>query len=389
MTRATRILLSARRGALRCALGVLLLVGLVQLGCGKGGGLAGATSAAGSDGGAGAPIVRTTDVGLVKATVTLEPPHPRLGDSLTLTLAVEAQPGVAVEMPPFGEALGRFSIVSFVPRAETTREGGTRASQRYVLDPPQSGKQRIPPLRLQYTDRRLGAALVDGGAPEPKELLTDEVPVDIAAVVPEGEAAAALRPLRGELPEGPGAAATAGLVALGIGVVVALLAGFFGVRAYRRRGRRKAVLGAYDVAVLRLRELTARGLPAPEAADGWYVELSGIVRRYIEDRYGLRAPELTTEEFLREVQRAPFIELRHRALLGTFLSTCDRVKFAGYRPGAAESQQALDEAARFLHESRAAGAGGAPGGPAGGGGPAGAGGTPGAGPSPGGAADAA
>ncbi len=93
-------------------------------------------------------------------------------------------------------------------------------------------------------------------------------------------------------------------------------------------------------------------MPEGEALDAWYVRLSSIVRRYLEDRFALRAPELTTEEFLRVAQRSVQLSAEHKALLTSFLADCDRVKFAGYEPGAEESKSVLEAARRFLLETR-------------------------------------
>src|SRR5438105_4285175 len=109
-------------------------------------------------------LVKTSSSGPVKATVSLSPQKPRLGDPLTLALVVEATAGVDVEMPPFGEALGRFGIHSFSPRKENLKDGGTRHIQKYVLDAPMSGRQRIPPLRIEFADRRPGAGTAQGSA---------------------------------------------------------------------------------------------------------------------------------------------------------------------------------------------------------------------------------
>jgi len=125
-----------------------------------------------------------TEEGPVKATVELAPLEPRLGDALTLTLTVEAQPDVTVEMPAFGEALGRFSIVDFTPRERTEPDGRSVQSQRYTLQAPMSGRQRIPPLRIEFLDQRPGHAAADG-TEEYRELLTDELAVTIVSVLPE------------------------------------------------------------------------------------------------------------------------------------------------------------------------------------------------------------
>ena len=68
-------------------------------------------------------VQRTTELGPVKAVVSLSPLEPKLGDPLALTLVVESDSGVTVEMPAFGEALGRFSIVDFAPSRSTSTGG--------------------------------------------------------------------------------------------------------------------------------------------------------------------------------------------------------------------------------------------------------------------------
>jgi hypothetical protein len=78
-----------------------------------------------------------------------------------------------------------------------------------------------------------------------------------------------------------------------------------------------------------------------------------IVRRYLEDRFALRAPELTTEEFLSEARRAADLTPAHRDQLTSFLEGCDRVKFAGYRPDADESLATLRAARAFVEDTRA------------------------------------
>ena len=137
-----------------------------------------------------------SEEGPVTVTVTLSPKSPRLGDPLTLTLTVAAEADVIVEMPAFGEALGRFSIIDFAPRREVQEDGSLVASQRYRLEPPMSGRQRIPGLRIEYVDARSGSTSDDY-----QELITDELSIEVESVLPEGELVTELRPARGPLPE--------------------------------------------------------------------------------------------------------------------------------------------------------------------------------------------
>jgi hypothetical protein len=87
--------------------------------------------------------------------------------------------------------------------------------------------------------------------------------------------------------------------------------------------------------------------------DGFYVALSGIVRRYLEDRFALRSPELTTEEFLDALVDSPELVRAHRRLLQEFLSGADLVKFAHFIPAPDDVEQSITTAQRFLEETRA------------------------------------
>jgi BatD DUF11 like domain len=299
-------------------------------------------------------IERTTAQGPLKATVRVAPAKPKVGDVVRLTLTVDADAGAEVTMPPFGEALGRFDVVGFSPREEA-HGAGRRHVQDYRLQASRSGRLRIPPLRVEYVTSRPAAGAPATPAPaQAEELLTEEVPVEIESVL-TAEGAGSLGAVRGELDE---MIARAWLVPVLVGGgVVALGLAFLALRAIRRRRRAEVRRSASEIAFARLGALEGRGLPeGRDAADPWYVELSDIIRRYLEDRYGIRAPELTTEEFLREARRLGALGEPHRALLSAFLEGCDRVKFAGHEPASAESADALGLARRLVQETMVAAA---------------------------------
>ncbi len=86
--------------------------------------------------------------------------------------------------------------------------------------------------------------------------------------------------------------------------------------------------------------------------DAFYVALSGIVRRYLEGRFDLRSPELTTEEFFVVASESPDLSQELRSLLHELLSRADLVKFAGHRPGSSEVDDSLAAAGRVLEETR-------------------------------------
>ncbi|HEX3474496.1 MAG TPA: hypothetical protein VHT91_05615 [Kofleriaceae bacterium] len=296
-------------------------------------------------------LSKTTELGPVKATIKVWPAKPTLGDAIYARLEIEAPAGVAIDAP-FQEAgdqrLGRFRVVAFTRDTQRKPDGGQHHEQTYTLDAPASGRQRIPPLRFEITDARQGAGSAAG---KPQEVLTDEVPLEIAPL-PAEAASAPLKAAFGELD--PDINGLSWNMVLGIAsVLVVFGAGSVLVyRSWRARRRIERQRSAYDEAVTRLRELEQAGPPDDTAADAWFVALSAIVRHYLEQRYEIRAPELTTEEFLQVATARPELSADHRGLLRSFLERCDRVKFAGYRPDADESLATLKAARGFVEDTR-------------------------------------
>jgi hypothetical protein len=296
-------------------------------------------------------IARTTEVGPVKATVVVWPAKPTLGDAIYARLEIDAPAGVTLDAP-FQEAgdqrLGRFRVVSFTRDTQRKPDGGQHHEQTYTLDAPSSGRQRIPPLRFEMTDTRKGSG---AGAGAPQEVLTDEVPLEIAPL-PAEAANAQLRPAMGELDPDVGGVGWLALLGIASGLAVIGAGSVLAYRAWRARRRIERQRSAYDEAVSQLRQLEDAGPPDQAAADPWFVALSAIVRRYLEQRYEIRAPELTTEEFLQVATARPELSGEHRGLLMSFLERCDRVKFAGYRPDADESLATLKAARGFVEDTR-------------------------------------
>jgi hypothetical protein len=101
-----------------------------------------------------------------------------------------------------------------------------------------------------------------------------------------------------------------------------------------------------------LRQLEEERLPDQGLFDPFYVQLTRIVRQYIEQRFELKAPEQTTQEFLSELVHQSHFDSSMQQLLSHFLMEADLVKFAKVEPSFDECRGAID-AARKVIEYRA------------------------------------
>ena len=146
-------------------------------------------------------------------------------------------------------------------------------------------------------------------------------------------------------------------MALLIVLALALLAGagYFWYRKYRQRVQTAApgvIKTPWEKAYERLDALTDSDLLKRGEWEKYYLTLSDIVRRYFEERFNVRAPEMTSEEFLISLKNFGGLAPESKVLLEEFLVVCDMVKFAKHAPDAAAGEKNADLARRLIDETR-------------------------------------
>jgi len=83
----------------------------------------------------------------------------------------------------------------------------------------------------------------------------------------------------------------------------------------------------------------------------YYQRISDILRRYIESRFGINAPEQTTEEFLEGLDTQHNFPDNYNILLKNFLIYCDLVKFAEHQPANEDIANTLESCKKFISET--------------------------------------
>ena len=85
----------------------------------------------------------------------------------------------------------------------------------------------------------------------------------------------------------------------------------------------------------------------------FHVAVARAVRDFVQARYGVRAPSMTSEEFLAAPSTAEVIEAAQRPRLRDFLVACDRVKYARAASDRDSRSELLDSAERFVRAQEA------------------------------------
>lgn len=99
-----------------------------------------------------------------------------------------------------------------------------------------------------------------------------------------------------------------------------------------------------------LDRLMKKGLPGRGKFKDFYIELTQVVRRYIQRKHGLKAPNLTTEEFFEAVKDVQSFPKGALEGLMEFLNAADMIKFAGVKATPELADEATNSARSYITE---------------------------------------
>lgn len=274
-------------------------------------------------------------VGLV---VEADPEVVDVGRDVEVTVRATAPAGRKVLLPDLRDRFGGFRVAEdFAEEPQVDAEGRTTLVTRWRLVP--------EPLATRY---RLAPFAVTVASPEGQAERTFYTRAVVFNPPPPRAAVAGameIHPTR-DFPAlswrlvGLGAAALAGLAALGALVFLVVRRVRLMVKIHR--------MSPIERALYELDVLLKKGLPGRGLYKDFYVELTMVVRRYIERRHDVRAPNLTTEEFLRAAQANAAFSPEAIAVLKTFLESADMVKFAGVEATPEMADAATGKAKAYL-----------------------------------------
>ena len=288
-------------------------------------------------------ISRETRRGPIDVLVAVDRKAPTIADRLMFSITVTVDEDYDFDFPPFGEKLDEFGIVAVVTSEPVLKDDGRLERVRtYTLEPFLSGEYTIPSMAIDFWKR-------GSGDTDRKVVESEPIELTVASLLPADVQDRERHDIQGpvSLPQSLTPLWWTLGSLLGIALLIVIL-----VILVRRRGQNgKEILAKeppHEVALRALEALLEQDLLAQGKLKALYQGVSDILRRYIEDRFGLRAPEQTTEEFLPSLASAREFPTRFQPLLETFLSHCDLVKFAEHQPEKAEIDRTVDSCRAFI-----------------------------------------
>ena len=270
-----------------------------------------------------------------------------MADQLRLTLSVTAPTDMEVIFPEVFARLGPFQVSNhFTSEPDMPDPQIRQWKQEYLLEVGEVGELAIPPLTVTLSGQRTEEGAL------PQQLTTEPFRIVVTSILPED---ADLKKPKDIAP--PVKLAWRGLpiwawIAIAVVLVLAVVGFVLWRRARRRRLQRpEPSEAAHLLALAALDRLQSDDLITLQHVEEFYVRVSSILRYYIEWRFGLRAPEQTTEEFLDAMLVAGGPIAEYRDLLSAFLKHCDLVKFARHQPATDDMHNALQRAREFVEQT--------------------------------------
>ncbi len=267
------------------------------------------------------------------------PTRATVGDKILYTVGLTVPEEATVSWPPIAQRLGDFRVRDLGQQtSEKIEDGRRKISRLYELRLYETGARYIPSMTVVLRNENGKTA----------EIETGEIAVNVVSVL--DKAAKDIKDIKPPLSLTYFPASFFFWFGLGCAAIAAAAVWLL------RRRTRKIVheppppphVKAYE----ELRRILAMDLIAKGKTKEFYIRISDVVRRYIERRFKLRAPDMTTEEFLEEARASGMLDPRARTLVGDFLEQCDMVKFAKYGPTDGEIDGAYRSAKRFVDETK-------------------------------------
>lgn len=266
----------------------------------------------------------------VEITVRTDPARVDLRKNTLLSITVTCPKGIEVDLPPLDDRVTGFRVNDTYSSDVPAPDGKISFRKTLSLTPLIAEEYRLGPIAVACRDARKGA-------PEQNWFPTRAIVFDtVFKNVKAGkDITDVFRPVW-IMPSWK----TLSLYALALAAVIALVLVIWKLGRRIRRQIRLMRMSPRERALEELAELMAKKLVEKNQVKEFYLELTMIVRRFIERLYRIRAPEQTTEEFLLTASRDPRFAPGVVRKLKSFLEAADLVKFAAYRP----MPQAIDKA---------------------------------------------
>jgi hypothetical protein len=283
--------------------------------------------------------------GPVRTQIQLRHDNMSILDQQDLHLTVQYPEGMDIEFPGFTERLEDYRMVPWRDEVKHVESGNVTLEKFVRFELFESGEQVLPPIRIVFSTG-FGEARVSRNIDTPDLTFHIESINDPALVQAPLEDSLTLRRPKPYPWEKVALAILSGLL---------LCAGLVWTwRKYRKH--KNAPPPPPEPAhhwAWRALEVLVNEQESGSLSNEIFVDrLSLILRTYIEKRYGIQAPEQTTEEFIARGVEQHSQLAEHKVVLTRFMEYADLIKFAKQSANAEDAQKGFDFLKSFIENTQ-------------------------------------
>lgn len=259
-----------------------------------------------------------------EALLRVQPANAKLGDVVFAVLCVRTVDQADAKFPETIECSEGLEVLrSAAVSPRRIEDGRMEQLRRYEIQCWRIGKAHVGPAKVE-----LGAS--GSAAPKARRDVLEAAGIEfLVRAVAEDAAATDIRDIKGPAKPAKNEALALQLIGLAL---LALLGGLAYVVLRRKpRVERKptapGIIESWEATLSAFDEMEKEDLAA-QGAEVFYGRLTAIMRRYIRDRFGPPAEQMTSEELVSTLEMLDEIDPSGRALLQELLKKADGVKFA-------------------------------------------------------------
>lgn len=279
----------------------------------------------------------TVEAAFDKAEITI-------GDKVQYSISVDMEKDTDLEMPLIDPILINLGfVIKDLGEDKQIKISKNRVRKKYwyLLNTYTTAAYIVPPITLKYI-------LSDGTE---GQIETQEVFLDVKSVIKEGEELQDIRDIKQPVVIKASYKKIIIWILIILVLIICIGIGIYLLIKHKHKAPITPPLPPHVIALRDLEKAKNMLLKHKDNIKEYYISVSGVIRYYIETRFGYNAPEQTTEEFLDELTITDKLNQHHKTLLRDFLKHCDLVKFAKYGPTQEEIDGVYDTAKHFVEET--------------------------------------
>lgn len=271
-----------------------------------------------------------------------------IGDQVNLDLSFTFPAQIPVRWPLIGDTILHSIQVIDRSRIDTSYSADKKSvtmHQKIRITTFDSGFYTIPPVRFYY--REPPDTVIKSVQTEMLLLNVHTVAVDTTKVI---------KPIKGPLKAPLTFREILPWLLLALAGILIIAAVVYYLRKRKKAGPVFQILSRpkappHEIALAELEKLRVRKLWQEGRVKEYHSELTDILRKYFENRFGIMAMEMTSAEIMDAMENGNMISQETNSRLSSILTMADLVKFAKMRPLPTENDLSMSNAVAVVNDT--------------------------------------